>query len=187
VEISAAFGEVNYRNAVAGGHGNKYYISMQDTAGVFHLFVYDAAKGMWHKEDDLRADGFCSCREELYCIDHDSKKIITMLGSGTADTGKVAWMAQTGIIGTDMPDMKYISRLTIRMSMEIGAKVRFLVQYDSMGGWEQVGVMNGTGMRSVSVPIKPRRCDHFRLRMEGTGDVRIYSITQTTQQGSDIS
>ena len=186
-EISAFLGEKRYSNAVGGAHGNKYYISMEDTEGKFHLFVYDTAKGMWHKEDDLRADCFCSCREELYCIDHNSKQIITMLGSGTGDTDKVSWMAQTGVIGTDMPDMKYISRLIIRMSMEIGAKVRFLVQYDSMGGWEQVGVMSSTSLRSVSVPIKPRRCDHFRLRIEGTGDARIYSITQTIEQGSDIS
>lgn len=187
VEISQAMGEKRYQKAVAGAHGNKYYISMEDTDGKYHLFVYDTAKGMWHREDDLRADCFCSCREELYCIDHDSKKIITMLGSGTAGSEKVAWMAQTGIIGTDMPDMKYISRLTIRMSMEVGAKVRFLVQYDSMGGWEQVGVMSSTSLRSMSVPIKPRRCDHFRLRIEGTGEARIYSITKTQEQGSDIS
>lgn len=186
-EISAPLGEMRYNNAVAGAHGNKYYISMEDTDGNYHLFVYDTAKGMWHKEDDLRADCFCSCREELYCIDHNSKKIITMFGSGTADAGQVAWMAQTGIIGTDMPDMKYISRLIIRMSMEIGAKVRFLVQYDSMGGWEQIGAMSSTSLRSVSVPIKPRRCDHFRLRIEGTGEARIYSITQTQEKGSDIS
>ena len=186
-EISTVLGEKRYNNAVAGSHGNKYYISMEDTDGKYNLFVYDTAKGMWHKEDDLRADCFCSCREELYCIDHNSKKIITMFGSGTADTNQVAWMAQTGIIGTDMPDMKYISRLIIRMSMEIGAKVRFLVQYDSMGGWEQIGAMSSTSLRSVSVPIKPRRCDHFRLRIEGTGEARIYSITQTVEQGSDIS
>lgn len=187
VEISQAMGEQRYSSAVAGAHGNKYYISMEDTDGNYHLFVYDTAKKVWHREDDLRADSFCSCREELYCIDHDSKKIITMLGSGTKEAGKVAWMAQTGIIGTDMPDMKYISRLIIRMSLEIGAKVRFLVQYDSMGGWEQIGVMSSTSLRSMSVPIKPRRCDHFRLRIEGTGEARIYSITKTVEQGSDIS
>ena len=186
-EISQAMGEQRYSSAVAGAHGNKYYISMEDTDGNYHLFVYDTAKGMWHREDNLQAMAFCSCREELYCIDQDSKNIITMLGSGTADTEMVAWMAQTGIIGTDMPDMKYISRLTIRMSMEIGARVRFLVQYDSMGGWEQVGIMSSTSLRSMSVPIKPRRCDHFRLRIEGTGDARIYSITKTVEQGSDIS
>ena len=186
-EISAAMGEERYNNAVAGAHGNKYYISMEDLNGNYQLFVFDTAKGMWHKEDNLRADAFCSCREELYCIDHDTKQIITMLGSGTQDADKVSWMVQTGIIGTDMPDMKYISRLTVRMSLELGARVRFLAQYNSMGGWEPLGTISGTNMRSFSIPIRPKRCDHFRLRIEGTGDAKIYSITKTIEQGSDIS
>ena len=187
VEISSVLGDVRYSDAVAGAHGNKYYISMKDTGGKHHLFVCDTAKGMWHKEDNLRADCFCSCREELYCIDHDSGKIITMLGSGTTDTEKVEWMLQTGIIGTDMPDMKSISRLLVRLSLEIGARVRFFAQYDSVGGWEHLGTVSGTNLRSFVLPIRPRRCDHMRLRIEGTGDVKIYSITKTIEQGSDIS
>ena len=186
-EISGAMGEERYNNAVAGAHGNKYYISMEDSAGIYHLFVWDTAKGMWHKEDNLRADAFCSCREELYCIDHDTRQIIAMLGSGTQDTDKVSWMVQTGIIGTDMPDMKYLSRLTVRMSLELGARVRFFAQYNSMGGWEQLGTISGTNIRSFSIPIRPKRCDHMRLRIEGTGDAKIYSITKTIEQGSDIS
>lgn len=186
-EISAAMGEERYNNAVGGAHGNKYYISMEDLTGNYQLFVFDTAKGMWHKEDNLRADAFCSCREELYCIDHDTGQIITMLGSGTQDEDKVSWMVQTGIIGTDMPDMKYISRLTVRMSLELGARVRFLAQYNSMSGWEPLGTISGTNMRSFSIPIRPKRCDHFRLRIEGTGDAKIYSITKTIEQGSDIS
>jgi hypothetical protein len=186
-EISGALGDVRYKTAVAGAHGNKYYISMEDAMGAWHLFVYDTAKGMWHKEDDLQADCFCSCREELYCIDHKTKKIITMLGSGTRDTGRIKWMAETGPIGTSMPDMKYISRLVIRMSLNIGTRVRFLAQYDSMGSWEHLGQLTGTNMRSFSIPIRPRRCDHFRLRIEGEGEARIYSITKTIEQGSDIS
>lgn len=186
-EISAVLGEERYRNAVAGAHGNKYYISMEDSSGNYQLFVCDTAKGIWHKEDNLRADAFCSCRDELYCIDHDTKQIITMLGSGTQDTGKVSWMVQTGIIGTDMPDMKYISRLTVRMSLEVGARVRFLAQYNSMGSWEHLGTISGTNIRSFSIPIRPKRCDHLRLRIEGIGDAKIYSITKTIEQGSDIS
>ena len=186
-EMSSALGEEQYSEAVAGAHGNKYYISMKDAAGGHHLFVYDTAKGMWHKEDGLHADCFCSCREELYCIDHDSKKIITMHGSGTADTESVEWAVQTGIIGTSMPDMKYISRLLVRMSMEIGARVRFFAQYDSMGGWEPLGTVSGTNLRTFLLPIRPKRCDHMRIRIEGTGDAKIYSITKTIEQGSDIS
>ena len=186
-EISSVLGEVRYSDAVAGAHGNKYYISMKDGAGKYHLFVCDTTKGMWHKEDNLRALAFCSCREELYCIDHDSRKIITMLGSGEVDRASVEWMVQTGVIGMDMPDMKYISRLLIRLSMEIGARVRFFAQYDSVGGWEPLGTISGTSLRTVVLPIRPRRCDHMRLRMEGIGDAKIYSITKTIEQGSDVS
>lgn len=160
---------------------------MADSTGKYHLFVYDTAKGMWHKEDELQADAFCSCRDELFCMEHGTNKIITMLGSGTQDKAPVDWMVQTGPIGTSEPDMKYISRLVLRMTLEIGSRVRFFVQYDSIGGWEPIGMMSGTSLRSFSIPIRPRRCDHFRLRIEGTGDARIYSETKTIEQGSDIS
>ena len=187
VEASYALGNELYSDAVAGSHGNKYYISMKDLTENWHLFVYDVAKGMWHREDDLHADAFCDCRGELYAIDHDSKKIITMLGSGQQDTKSVDWMVQTGPIGIGMPDMKYISRLTVRMSLELGARVYFLIQYDSMGEWKHIYTTSGTTLRSFAVPIRPRRCDHFRLRIIGEGDARIYSITKTIEQGSDIS
>ena len=186
-EISYVMGEERYGNAAAGAHGNKYYISMADATGVYHLFVYDTAKGMWHKEDNLQADAFCSCRDELFCIEHGTNRIITMLGSGTQDTRAVDWMVQTGPLGTDEPDMKYISRLVLRMSLGIGSRVRFFIQYDSIGGWEPIGMMSGTSLRSFSIPIRPRRCDHFRLRIVGTGDARIYSETKTIERGSDIT
>lgn len=187
VEVSAAFGDERYSDAVGGAHGNKYYISMKDSAGQYQMMVYDTVKGMWHKEDHLRADAFCSCREEMYCIDHDSKKIITMLGSGTRDTQMVPWMVQTGPIGTSAPGMKYISRMTVRLSMEIGASVRFFAQYDSMGDWDHLGAIVSNNLRSFSIPIRPKRCDHLRLRIEGTGEVKIYSIARTIEQGSEVS
>ena len=185
-EVSYVMGGESYSNAVGGAHGNKYYISMQDAAGEYHLFVYDTAKGMWHKEDDLQAVVFCSCRGEMYCIDK-KKRIVTMHGSGTADEKSVKWMAQTGAIGTAMPDMKYVSRITLRMALELGTRVRFYIQYDSLGTWEHIYTTSGISLRSFSVPIRPKRCDHFRLRIEGEGDAKIYSITKTIEQGSDIS
>ena len=186
VEMSTAMGEKRYENAVAGAHGNKYYISMKDADAVFHLFVYDTNKGMWHREDNLHADAFCSCRDELYCIDHDTKKIITMLGSGEKDTEPVEWMVETGEIGISSPDTKYISRLTMRMSMDIGAEVAFYAQYDFSDIWEPLFTLVGTSLRSFSLPIRPKRCDYMRLRIEGTGEVKIYSITKTIEQGSEL-
>ena len=187
VEMSTALGEIHYSDAVAGAHGNKYYITMKSADGAYHLFVYDTAKGMWHKEDNLHADSFCSYMNELYAIDHNTKNIITMLGSGTQDSKKVPWMVETGPVGMSLPDMKYISRLLIRMALEVGSKVEISIQYDSIGDWEQVCQMTVTSLRSFSVPVRPKRCDHFRIRIEGEGEGKIYSITKTIEQGSDIS
>ena len=187
VEMSTALGEIHYSDAVGGALGNKYYIDMKTEDGTYHLFVYDTAKGMWHKQDNLHADCFCAYMNEMYAIDHDTKHIVTMLGSWTKDNKAVPWMVETGLMGMSLPDMKYISRLLMRMSLEVGARVEVSIQYDSIGDWEQVCEMTATSLRSFSVPVRLRRCDHFRIRIVGEGEGRIYSITKTIEQGSDIS
>lgn len=184
-EISAALGDVQYFEAVGGAHGNKYYLSMKDSSNLWHLFVYDTAKGMWHHEDNTHADCFCSCREEMYFIDHSDKKIRTVFGGGTKDTKPVEWMAETGVIGVDSPDKKYLSRLTVRMWLDIGTQVYFFVQYDSGGEWEHLFTMTGNSLRSFAVPIRPKRCDHLRIRIVGEGDAKIYSIAKVIEEGSD--
>lgn len=186
-EISSALGETAYSDAVAGSIGNKYYVSMRRTDGTWHLFVYDAAKGLWHREDNLRADAFCAFDGELYCIDHGTGKIITLLGSGTELETAVPWMAETGDLGISSPDMKYVSRMTVRMSMAAGSSMRFYIRYDLSDTWEEVCSVEATSLRSYSIPIRPRRCDHFRMRIEGTGAAHIYSITKTIEQGSELS
>jgi hypothetical protein len=185
VEISSALGEENYHNAVAGYVGNKYYISMSDDSGVYHLFVYDTKKGMWHKEDNLRVTDFCNCRGDLYFIEGGAIK--TVLGSDARDgyEDEVEWMAETGIIGVDMPDKKYISRMDVRMSMKIGTRVSFFAEYDSSEVWELLYTMTGATLQTFSFPIRPRRCDHLRLRIVGDGEAKIFSICKSTEQGSD--
>jgi hypothetical protein len=186
-EVSYALGTESYSNAVGGAHGNKYYVSMEDRLGQPNLFVYDTAKGMWHKEDNLRVSAFCSCRGEMYAIDADTKKILTMLGAEEGNGNKLQWMVETGEIGISSPDMKYISRLTVRMLLNIGSEVRIYGKYDFSDEWEHLFVTKGTSLRSFSVPIRPKRCDHMKLRIEGEGMAKIYSITKTIEQGSDIS
>ena len=187
VEVSYALGNESYSDAVAGGHGNKYYISMKDVTGGWHLFVYDMAKNMWHKEDNIHADVFCAYMNELYCIEHDRGDILALTGLGTPEQDSVEWMVQTGEIGISSPDMKYISRLTLRMNMDVDSEVRVYAQYDFSNEWEILFSQRSNHLRSFSLPIRPKRCDHMKLRIEGEGDVKIYSITKTIEQGSDIS
>ncbi len=186
-EASYYLGNEAYSDAVGGAHGNKYYVTMMDTQGAWHLFVYDTENNIWHKEDALQALEFCSCRGEMYAIDKSTKHILALRGSGNRESEPVEWMVETGDIGLNSPDMKYISRLTIRMSMEVGAEVRMYAQYDLDEEWVPLCTLEGTSLRSFSIPVRPRRCDHLKLKIEGIGSCRIYSITKTIEQGSEIS
>lgn len=186
VEISSALGDMTYTNAVAGTIRNKYYISMADAHGEYHLFVYDTKRGLWHKEDNTHVTDFCTCRGELYYIESGSTTIKTILGSGTPDTSNISWMAESGVIGTDLPDKKYISRLDVRMKLTVGTRVYFYIEYDSCGKWEHLFTMTGIKLQSFPISIRPRRCDHMRIRIEGDGEAKIYSICKTIEQGSDI-
>ena len=185
-EMSAAMGEDRYEAAVAASHGNKYYISMRKTGTDERiLFAYDTAKGLWHKEDNLPAYLFCSCRDELYCATEDGR-ILGMLGSGDTAEGPVSWMFETGILGGSLPEKKYLVKLNIRLVLEIGSRIHITAQYDSVGPWVDLGYITGTDLRCVTIPVKPRRCDHLRLRVEGMGQGMVFSITKTYSHGSDV-
>ena len=185
VEISSALGDMSYSNAVAGALGNKYYISMMGAPEEYHLFVFDALKGLWHREDSTRITDFCNYLGELYFVDHGNRQIHSVNGSGTLDDSPVEWEAETGIIGTDMPDKKYISRIEIRLLLSAGASVAIYAEYDSLGEWELLHSMDGANLKSFPIPIRPKRCDHLRLKLIGRGDAKIFSICKTIEQGSE--
>ena len=186
VEISSALGDISYSDAVAGQLGNKYYISMLSEDLKYNLFVFDTLRGLWHREDNTSAMQFCNFRGDLYYIDFKDLMIKTVLGTGELDETSIKWEAVTGVLGTESPDKKYISRIDVRMKIPMGSRVMFFVEYDSDGNWQYLFTMTGMNLKSFPVPIRPLRCDHLRLKIVGEGDAKIYSICQTLEQGSDL-
>ena len=124
---------------------------------------------------------------ELYAIDAERQNILSMLGSGEAYEDQVSWMAETGELGLSDPDMKYVSRMQIRLSLERDSQIDVYVQYDLSGEWLHLCNIRSTNLRSFSVPIRPRRCDHMKLRFVGTGMAKIYSWAKTIEKGSERS
>lgn len=183
--VSDALGDVRYYDAVAGTHGDKYYISMRDLANKWHLFCFDIAKGIWIREDNLQALQFAKVDDELFCVNAQTYELIGLNGIAGEPEGMVEWMAETGMQYYEYPDKKYLSRYNLRLKMEEGAELRIYIQYDSMGEYVQEGkvVFQGTG--TVTVPIKPRRCDHLKMRLEGHGEFRLFSIAKILEIGSD--
>lgn len=183
-EISQALGQAAYHGAAAGAYRGKYYISMADAGGEYHLFVFDRARNLWHREDSTHVLQFCACRDELFLLD-EAGLIRTVSGTGARE-GAVRWWAETGDLGLHTPDNKYLVRLTLRLGLTPGAQVRIFVRYDELPDWEEAAALTGTGLSSFTLPLRVHRCDHLRLRLEGVGEAKLYSLTKTAEQGSDV-
>ena len=186
-EISYCLGAEQYKEAVGGALGNKYYISMLDSSGKAHLFVWDSAKRLWHREDGFRAARMESLGGTLYAMEEGTGRIWDMTRAGDSPEDKVKWSVETGEIGLEMPDMKYLARMIIRMSLEAGTEVRIYARYDFSQDWEPLFAVRSTRLRSFDIPVRAKRCDYMQLRIEGDGPGKIYSITKTIQQGSGRS
>lgn len=191
VSISDVFGEVRYSNAVSGTIDNRYYVSMQRENGKYEMFTFDIQKGIWNKEDNTQVFDFCQHGELLYYIDTKDnmmkcigEKNICKDNFGGKDKS-FDWYVESGDIGYSSPDFKCVTRINLRIALELGTEVDFYMQYDSDGIWEHKFSMSGNGTRAYSIPIVPKRCDHFKYKIQGRGGAKIFSISKTTEQGSD--
>ena len=68
-----------------------------------------------------------------------------------------------------IPQKKGIGKLLVRLELDEGASVKIEMQFDSDGVWREVKTLQAEKKRSFYLPIVPRRCDHFRILMTGSG------------------
>lgn len=183
-KVSDAFGDIHYRDAVSGGIGNMYYISMKDDLNVWHMFTLDTKRGLWHREDNTHALFFAKVDSDLYFCNADQKEIQTVNGTGEEESN-FNWSVTSGIIGFDIPDYKYVGRINLRIQMGAASIARFWVEYDSDSTWNPCGELYCEHIRTITLPILPHRCDHFRIRITGNGEFRLYSIAKIIENGSD--
>lgn len=185
--VSAKLGDERYYDAVGGSFGQKYYISMRNGKGEWNLFVYDISRGLWIREDDLKVTQFARMDDELFALVNNS--IYALNGTLGTKESTVKWKAETGILHYEQPGKKYISRFNIRLYMNPTSDLIMYIEYDSSGVWEfacSLKIDNARPAGTVNVPIRPRRCDHLRIKFVGEGDAKIFSIARILEKGSDV-
>ena len=195
--VSEQLGGALYSDARAGALKEKYYISMKNANDEWRLFTYDTKRGIWFREDNLKVLGFGAAEDELYAIDEEHNTMVAITGSMGTLEDSLPWKAEFGISGveygstqygrarTDYGAKHYMSRFDIRMYLEEGSTAKLEIMYNSSGEWENRGEIRGNRMKSFVLPVTPKRCDHLRFRLSGTGDMRIYSIKRIVEVGSD--
>lgn len=187
--VADKLGDEKFTDAVGGSFGNRYFISMKSADGKYSLFSFDTETGIWNREDDTHALMFSSYDNDLYFVDAKDKTLKNVGGTLLFETSEkekeFEWEVASGNIGYSMPDQKYISKINMRIQLERNTQIDFFMNYDSEDFWEHKFSMSGTSFRTFTIPILPKRCDHFRFKIKGKGTAKIYGITKTIEQGSD--
>lgn len=163
------------------------------SAACYPLFVMDTSAGTWTVESVDAFTFMASDINTLYMAENGrAVEAITQgrqdidLVSAWAEEDDFDWWCQSGTQGYETPDEKHLGRLLVRMRLKPETVVRVMMQYDNETTWETVATIQDAGIRQTVVPIIPRRCDVYRMRIEGHGECRIYGITKTIEGGSDI-
>lgn len=196
--ISDELGSYTFKNAIGCASNKKYYISMERN-GERVLYVYDAEKQMWHMEDDIQPIDLINIKNSVYAIvnENDEYKIVRMCGENDIYYGpgiisegveeeQVKWLAETGHMDNMSTEHKYIQKLGIRFQSEKCASLKIRVQYDNEQYWKEVYCKEGIKREGAqSLTLRPRRCEKFRLKFEGTGVSNIRLITMGVNEGSD--
>lgn len=182
VNVSQALGPGRYQDAVAGQRDGCYYLSVWDEAGQESLLVLDTRQGLWYRENGVGAVGFARWGGALYCLTA-AGQLLELDGGGEE---RVHWLAETGELGLDEAESRYLQRLSLRLLPEAGSVVRAKLSYDQGRSWQPAGQLSGTGrLRACTMQLRPRRCHQLRLRLEGEGGCTLYSLSAVYAKGSD--
>ena len=99
----------------------------------------------------------------------------------------MTWWAEFSDFTDNDPNKKGLGKLQLRLELEAGASVSVYLKMDSDHEWRLVDQpIDQQAKRSYILPIVPERADHYRLKLEGVGECRVYSITRGQYSGSDL-
>lgn len=192
VSVSGPLGNLCYQNARGGNVGDCYYLSMEDEDGKWVLFVYDEGSGLWHREDETHVRWFARVGGELYFVE-EGNGLYTVNGSTALYEGDddslgemespVSWFCESGDMGGDL--YEYLTGLQFCFQLEPQSSVTIKLQYDG-GDWEIAGKVTALEKRVFTLPVIPRRCVFLRIRLEGQGDMVLYSIMKTTESSTEL-
>lgn len=189
--IGEALGPGRFEQAAAGSDGLKYYVSTKRELEGWALYVYDTQAGLWHMEDETQATHFARWDGNLYMLTDTGEVWVVGRPTGCSEEDgewedPVRWLAEFGDFTEGDPNKKGVSKIQLRLELDPGATARVFIRFDT-GDWQPVSTaLGGTVKRSYYLPIIPRRGDHYRLKLEGIGGCRVYSMARESYSGSEL-
>lgn len=201
--ISQDCGVIDLR-AIAGAGHILYAVDGKEG----YVYTYDTDYRLWHCEgDQYGAVYYAYAYKDLVYFNADGDIMTTEIGHGEVD-----WYAITPKLNLKTPDSSYLAEIQIRTEFMGSASLKVYVSYDegsydgghdvTSGGntwrdvsrytWSDVASMtwqelqaNKNGVFPYVVHLRLKRASTCRIKLVGTGDVRIITLTKHWRNGSD--
>lgn len=163
------------------------------------LIEYDTSKGIWHTTK-TRTDTYGETIPfEAVNATQDAQGFVRLIAkNGSALNTENSlyaheggfynrkWFAESGLLTMSYPGAKRVSAFRIRAELAEDAKADFYIRYEDDDEWRLLDTLCGIPDKSIhtfTIRNLPRRCDHYRMRFEGVGKCKIYSICYDIEQG----
>lgn len=184
-DISAPLANLKLENAAGGSDGTHWYLSAENAIGEHELWRYDTLHGSWWHEDEFAVRQFCRMPQGLLALEWGTDKLWLLHDEETPERGVRSW-AEFADFTDDTLDRKSIEKIRLRMTLAPHASVAVMIQYDNQLSWNVVAKFDAKDTeRSVSVPIMPRRCDRYRIRIEGEGLWKLHVMAREVRVKSE--
>ena len=190
--ISKELGEDIKRltDAVFGGEGDMLYIS-GNIDGAYMQFTYDTLRKIWHNSSSEQISGYIKYPDASLCICYDNGiASVRTLGEGIPRDYELSgakrldnrWCWETGDITYRTTDKKYVRKICL--DTECDGVCDMYISYDG-GVFRQIGHFAPHKRGASSVYVFPMRCDSFRLRMSGEGEMTLYALTKEVEEAKE--
>lgn len=166
-----------------------------------HLIEYDTVKGIWHITKTPEGKYSWNDHNTYFATQDNLGKVHRISGNMSdvddgygnynvfvTDEGEYnrKWFAESGLLTMSYPGAKRVSAFRIRAELAEDAKADFYIRYEDDDEWRLLDTLCGIPDKSIhtfTIRNLPRRCDHYRMRFEGVGKCKIYSICYDIEQG----
>ena len=183
-KISSALGDGTFSASAAGEYGGKYYVGLSGESAS-GLFVFDPRRRTWHREDGSAPAGFAAVGTDSYFFCPGDTALTSIGGDGAPFEDGIPWFLESVDLGLSSPVRRYLSRVTVKLSIPEGSCAALSVRCDGDGDFIPAATVRGVSPGSFSIPLPVRRCGTFRIRISGVGPAEIHSVTLTEREGSE--
>ena len=169
-----------FKSCKSGTDGRSYYACATDKNGETSLLVYNPDYNLWHREDDTEFVDFVRHNEHLYGVTRNN---MYMLGDDENESQEtIRWCVVSKKFTLDDFDFKSVNAIYIRLEMNSESRVAVSFATDD-GDFKPCAEIEGNGFMVHRIPVRLRKCDSFRVMLEGEGDAVVHDIEMITYTG----